>query len=124
MTPQQVAEQHALHVAAELLRLDVQIPDTECTGTVTVRTAKLRVTVTIMRYDADTPISLPPPPPTLRPVEQAAYDACPLPVEMPVTVKTLARRAKYCCNSYFREAVRHLVDMGLLVKCTGGVKKA
>jgi hypothetical protein len=60
----------------------------------------------------------------LRDVEQAAWDAAPGPVDPPVTIKQLARRANYRNTGHFQEAVRLLVDRGLLVRVRGGLRKS
>jgi hypothetical protein len=56
----------------------------------------------------------------LRDVEDAAMKAA---TDTPVSVKRLATLAGYSYGSYFREAVRALVDRGLLVRVTGGVRR-
>src|ERR1043165_3843013 len=59
----------------------------------------------------------------LSPVQECALEAAPLPHEKPVTIKHLARLAGYTYTSYFRFAVRRLVDLGLLQRVTGGVRR-
>jgi hypothetical protein len=60
----------------------------------------------------------------LRGVKRAAFDAAPGPDEPAVTLRRLARLAKWKHGSYFRTAVRELVDDGFLVRVSGGVRKA
>ncbi len=67
------------------------------------------------------PAPLAPTPPTLRHVEQDALDAAPKPGERPCSVKALAPRAGYSCNSHFREAVRRLEVLGLIRRVPGGI---
>jgi hypothetical protein len=55
-----------------------------------------------------------------RPVEQAAFDAA---EDMPISVKTLARKAGYKPGSYFSEAVTHLCRLGKLVRVPDGVRR-
>jgi hypothetical protein len=60
----------------------------------------------------------------LRDVEQAALDAAPAAGEPPVTVKQLAKRAGYKNTGHFQEAVRLLIDRGLLARVRGGIRKS
>ncbi len=145
MTPNALAAAAAHQIAAELVRLDLAPPDREIIGVAIVEHAGLRVVVSLTKWDGparlflapgvdagEFPGAIPAPPSAdqrqsaplsakLRDVEQAAYEAT---GETPVTAKRLATLAGYCNNSYFRDAVRRLVDMGLIVRCTGGVKRA
>lgn len=144
MNHDQAAVHFAHVIAAELLRLGITKPEREHVGVAIAEVEGLKIVVSIARYDGPMRIYIrhdvdpsqfppgvirvPPPPtpplPPLREVEQAAYDASPMPDKMPVSVKKLATKAGYCCNTYFRDAVRRLIDLGLIVRCTGGVKRA
>ncbi len=119
MTPEQFCAQAALGNAAQWVSLGIEIPPANVVGVAVIEYCGMRVTVTIEREKPPGPAPVP-----LREIEQAIYDKAPMPVEVPVTVKRLASMCGYCCNTYFRDAVRRLVDMGLLKKCTGGVKRA
>jgi hypothetical protein len=65
-----------------------------------------------------TPAAIP-----LRGVEAAALRAAPGPPDRPVSVRALARMANYRDTGHWREAVRQLVERGLLVRVRGGVRR-
>jgi hypothetical protein len=64
------------------------------------------------------------PTPHLAPVKSSILEAAPGPQQCPLGLRALAKRAGYAYSSYFRAAVSELVDAGLLVRITGGVRKA
>lgn len=105
---------------ADLVAADVQ----PITVTTADRRSGLRVVLRLVRYDGPTyEPATPPPDLPLREVEQAALRAAPGPTERPATVRALARRAGYRDTGHWREAVRQLVDRGLLVRVRGGVRR-
>jgi hypothetical protein len=113
------------------------------TRTITFAEEKLVVIVTVLRDDGPArlelnelgravfergeplPTSLPPVPMPLRDVEAIAMRIAPAHDAEPMSVKAMARKAGYSSkSSHFREAVRGLVDRGLLVRIRGGVRRA
>lgn len=105
----------------------VAIDGMRISGTAACRRTKTRIVVRLVRWDA--PAWVPAANrqadavPMLRDVERAALNAAPGVGAAPVTVKALARLAGYRCTGHFREAVRQLVDRGLLERVRGGVRR-
>lgn len=96
----------------------------------TVRAADdsgMMVTITISLVNGatncppGTPVGAPTVP--LREIERCILEAAPGSDGAPVSVKALSRLAGYQCSSYFREAVRGLIDRGLLARFTNGVRR-
>ncbi len=70
------------------------------------------------------PVPTVPLPMPLREVEDAAWQAAPAAGARPISMKELARRAGYGYNSHFLEAVRGMIDRGILTRLRGGVRRA
>ncbi len=64
-----------------------------------------------------------PGPSHLPPVQVCALKAAPGPTERPVPVKKLAALSGYRYNSHFRAAATSLIERGLLVRVSGGVRR-
>ncbi len=136
----------AAHVGEELLwqGWDGDSFPEPLTRTVTFPEDKLKVIVTVLRDDGPArlvlndagraiiergeplPQALPavPVPMPLRDVEDAAWQAAPAANARPISFKELARRAGYGYNSHFLEAVRGMIDRGILTRLRGGVRRA
>jgi hypothetical protein len=88
----------------------------------------MRIVVRLLRFAgrAWEPAADAPPAPALpqRAVEAKALKAAPGPAELPITLKQLAKKAGYGNNGHFQEAVRGLIDRGLLLRVRGGIRRA
>lgn len=58
-----------------------------------------------------------------KPVYEAILNKAPAPGATPMTAKALARVCGYGYNGHFQSAVRHLVDIGHLVRLTSGLRR-
>jgi hypothetical protein len=137
LTPLQIASAHAHQALAELIRLGATVLG-ENVGTARDAEAGLQVVVFVTSFEplmvpGGLPMPRHPLPQSqpaarsrtvLRGIDQCALDAAPKPGAEPATIKTLARLAGYAYGSHFREAVRRLIDLGELVRVTGGVRRA
>lgn len=56
-------------------------------------------------------------------LQEHVLEAAPSRLHHPISLKELAKLSGYCYNRYFRERVNELVDAGLLVRLSGGVRK-
>jgi hypothetical protein len=137
LQPGETAQESALRLVAavahsalaELLRCSVRAePGRKITASASCRIHRQRIVVHLTHYDGPRwePTRLgtsPAAAPILRDVEAAALAVAPLPADRPVTVKRLATLAGYRPTGHFREAVRCLVDRGLLERVRGGVRR-
>jgi hypothetical protein len=130
MSPEQMQQAKILAIRlahralADALKYDLAIDQPIIGKAITVE-GSLQVAVVLAPCDgplpavpAGLPTALP-----LRDVEMAALRAAPGPSERPISVRALARLAHYHDSGHWREAVRQLVERGLLVRVRGGVRR-
>ena len=96
-------------------------PDTEVEAVARIERAGIVVKVIIAKDDGQAE----PPKAEVRLTRlmRDALEAAPSRLHNPVSVKRLAALSGYSYNSHFRDSVNRLVDLGLLVKLTGGVRR-
>ncbi len=124
--------QSATHqLAADIAREGLP-PGEKVTHKTTVNGTKIKVTLSpaspkkpkIKPPPECPPDATPNPPIEIRDVEECVLEAAPAPGKRAISVKKLAALAGYGYSSYFREKVRKMIDAGLLVRVTGGVRLA
>jgi hypothetical protein len=140
MSPQQTAAHYAHQILTELIQLGIAPPETEAVGIcirdhlqVVVRIAKATprpAEVPIDRQEAAGQADRSPAHPSrLRAIEKAILEAA---TPCPVNVVRLARLTRrvlrggrvkaYSCSSHFRAAVAALLERGLLVRVSRGIR--
>ena len=123
-----IAHRALAELIAELVEADAR----PISASAASRQAGIRIVVRLVRYagpawepsqDSSAFPSAVPSVLPFRAVERAVLKAAPGPTETPATIKQLARRAGYGNNGHFQEAVRSLIDRGLLVRVRGGIRR-
>ncbi len=148
MTIEQFCDWLAHHGAGEFSRLNIGKPTSAVTRSATIEAAGVKIVVTIgdstpmqlyLTPEGSERLGLPQTPtvqitpttatvtpttPHLKEIEKCILEAAPRADAEPMTMVKLARIAGYACTSHFRGHVARLVDVGLLIRLTGGVRKA
>lgn len=118
--------------AAKLLAMGIRPPAKEIVGSAIIEIGGIRVVVSVTAYEGASRLVLnetgrrvlgvdgakiPP----LRDVEKAILAA--IPADEVIAVKKLAATTGYKANSHFRDALRRLIDIDLVSRVTGGVRR-
>lgn len=135
MTPEQFTDWLVLHGAAEAARLGITPPQTAITRMACGQDSDIELILTIRRrqratlqYDEETKTSFigpapTKPPPALSGIKKAIYDAAPKADAEPKTAKAIAKLANYSYGEHFRNHLNELIEVGILVRVRGGVKR-
>lgn len=134
MNVQQFADWLAHLGASEFAKASIPVPDRAVTRSATIELAGVKVVVTVVSAEPMR-LQLTPdgqarlgaiaaPVLVLKEIERCIMEAAPRADAEPFTMTKLARIAGYSPNGYFRGHVASLVDRGLLIRITGGVRKA
>lgn len=120
----------AHQLATAIVEAQIPPPQSEVTGVAIVEHAGIRVFISVTSYDGPARLHLAPgctlpllPKEPTREIERTVLEAAPGPDQPAVTVAKLAKLAGYAHSSYFRDAVRKMINAGWLVRISTGIRK-